>query len=191
MIRIDIEKRTFTDVLKNHLKFIELSSNNILSGINFKTEKNKIIVCSTNGYILLRTVLNVPYIGDGINRTYSGAILNKINFVKSKGFNLLTITMDNKFMEIIDDAFMFTYKVPVLEGKYPQTETLFPNKKNYKEVWLNRDYLKCIPESDSRTKITKICFNPKNNNQCLLIEPHHSDNSEITQQTMLLMPIQK
>ena len=194
-MQLEIERKTFENLIKNHNKYASYYYDNVLRGLCVKAEDGILKFASTDAN---RMLISEIKLNEKINFKpviYDLAYLSSIKFIKNyklKGYNLnLQIKFTKKEMIIIDPIYQTTFKVPIIVGQYPQFEQLIPNTNDEKftKIGLRKKYISDLNLmlNNERSDIIVLNVNNKEKNASVIFKTVNED--ETIKQTSLIMPI--
>ena len=198
-MKIEIEKKIFEKIIKNHANFAAQGTSclNVLENICVRYSNGFLEFATTNGAKLLVTKIKANNKKDFGPFIYDLKLLNNVKFSKNykKTIDNLFINLNEKEMQIKDSAYGTTLKVPSIEAAFPRYYDLpkvydFSEEK-YKKVILNKDFLKDLTSmlTNDRLNMIDISFPIEGNLKPVLINCEDEENE--IKQFALLMQIQK
>lgn len=196
MVKFEIQKKQFQQLLKSHSNFSTKVWNTILTNLYIIVKGDNLIFYSTNGNVVLKSQIKLNEKYRKFEALYPLGILSKLKFIKGNidsCIDNLEIKMTKKEMVIFDMCNKFTYKIQGIDGKYPNVEKVYQlhNKGFNYQFALNSSYLCALKDLNinPRTLILDLFVNSNDELSPIGFKAQDGDN-EITQEG-LIMPIKK
>lgn len=140
----------------------------VLTGVNFSIDGNKLSVAATNGHILPAISIEdaVEFSGSELSFTFPFKILKEIGkILKKKDISPLTaVTVSNNYIEVgfTCGHVKFNYRVPQVPGTYPNYTQLFPDTFRFESTLKVREFSKSSEGAHKVAKgwnnVVKLCF---------------------------------
>ena len=112
----------------------------VLTGVNFKTNENKLECTATDSYRLARKIIELET-ENNFNITIPSKSLNEVSKIIEKDTEILVCISDRKAQFWIEDVLVQTR---LIEGVYPETSRLIPQSFDYELTMDSRDILNAV-----------------------------------------------